>query len=334
MVSLGDLAQVFALRRQNAQLSDQLAVLSKEMASGRVSDVAVSLGGDYSHLAAVEHDIKLATARETAASEARVLAGAMQLAVGNVQSGLGALATAAVTAGNPAGGAALEAASAEARGKLDAFVAALNGDIAGRSLFAGDDVATTPLPQPEDIMNAARGAVAGLTSVPAIQSALSDFFHAPGGGFETQVYQGASDPVSPIRLGHGESVTLDVRADDPAIRSALEASVTAALASDSSLTLTTAQRQTLMQGAGEALIGAEGAMTGLRADIGVTESRIEQSLSRIASEKSSLVLARNELLAVDPFQTATELESVRLQLETLYSVTARTSHLNLASFLT
>jgi flagellar hook-associated protein 3 FlgL len=74
-------------------------------------------------------------------------------------------------------------------------------------------------------------------------------------------------------------------------------------------------------------------VTGIRADLGHAEERIERSSVRIASELSSLDYARSQLLAVDPFEAATELENVQFQLEALYTVTARAARLNLVNFL-
>ncbi len=45
-------------------------------------------------------------------------------------------------------------------------------------------------------------------------------------------------------------------------------------------------------------------------------------------------IARTELIGADPYDTATEMEAVQGQLETLYTVTARLSRLSLADFLT
>ena len=55
--------------------------------------------------------------------------------------------------------------------------------------------------------------------------------------------------------------------------------------------------------------------------------------ARNEAEETSLEFARNSLLAADPFETATELENVQFYLQSLYTVTARNSQLNLVNFL-
>jgi len=74
-------------------------------------------------------------------------------------------------------------------------------------------------------------------------------------------------------------------------------------------------------------------VTRLRADLGAAEARIGQAESRIAAETTALQIARNDLVSVDVFETAGELEQVQFQLETLYTLTARAARLNLVNFL-
>ena len=54
---------------------------------------------------------------------------------------------------------------------------------------------------------------------------------------------------------------------------------------------------------------------------------------RNAAETARLERARNDIVAADPYDAATALEAVRLQTETLYSVTARLSQLRLSEYL-
>ena len=107
----------------------------------------------------------------------------------------------------------------------------------------------------------------------------------------------------------------------------------AALVDDAAVTLTEAERQSLATQAGERLLTNQDELTDLRSNLGFAQSRIEQSVTRIAAEMNSLEIARAELLSVDNFKTATELETVQIQLETLYTLTARSSRFSLVNFL-
>jgi len=89
----------------------------------------------------------------------------------------------------------------------------------------------------------------------------------------------------------------------------------------------------LMRTSGVALIGVQQDLTGVRGALGAAEARIETIQTRNASERTALELARNQLLAADPFETATRLEEVQFQLQALYTVTARMGDLSLVNFI-
>ena len=134
-------------------------------------------------------------------------------------------------------------------------------------------------------------------------------------------------------IGVGEEVGFDLRADHEAIRDVIKRVALVAVLDDPSLSVSEENRRLLLGEVTGGLFSAQDGITLLRANLGQAEARIEQATTRIESELSGFELARNSLLSVDPFETATELESVQSQLETIYTVTARTSRLSLVNFL-
>ena len=74
-------------------------------------------------------------------------------------------------------------------------------------------------------------------------------------------------------------------------------------------------------------------LSALRADVGFAEARIEEAQTRNSAARVGLETARNQLLVADPYETAIRLEEAQFQLESLYSVTARTARLSLLNFL-
>ena len=80
-------------------------------------------------------------------------------------------------------------------------------------------------------------------------------------------------------------------------------------------------------------LGAQDQLTKLRADIGFSQSRIQNVSTRNAAQTTSLEYARTALLEADPYETATKLEDVQFQLQSLYSVTVRLSELSLLNFM-
>lgn len=333
MLTIGDMAQTYMLQRQNVQLKQQMNQLTQELASGRTSDVADHLSGNYSYLSDIEHGLKVLNGFDTATSEATLFTEVMQRALGNVQDTVSDLATSLIATNNSNLVAVFDSVSADARSQMASMVSSLNTNVAGRTLFSGVDVDSAALASSEDMLTSLRAAVAGQVTLSGIRTAVDVWFDTPGGSFETLAYMGATQAMSPIQLGEGESVNLDIRADDQVFRDMFKQTAIAALASDPTLGYTALMKGDLLLGAGEQLLTSQNGITKIRADLGFTEARIDESVTRIAAEKTSLEYARGELLGVDPYETATKLETVQFQLESLYAVTVRLSRLSLVDFL-
>ncbi|MDT8325869.1 MAG: flagellin [Roseovarius sp.] len=331
--SIGDMAQAFALRRQTVELKSQMDRLTLELSSGQAADLTRHLSGNLLHLADVEHELLVQDSHRTAAREAAVDATTMQSSLDLVQSLSTDLANSAITVGFASGGVPLSTLSTEAKATLGSIIGALNTDVAGRALFSGSEIDRTSLAPADQVLDEVRTALAGATSAAGVLSALDTFFDTPGGGFETSIYRGGSSNLSAYQLGAGESVALDIRADDPVLRGFLKQTVLSALVDDPALALGTDDRRALARSASQALLTQQDGLSTLRADLGVAEARIDQSTSRIGAEITSLQIARNNLVSIDVFETAGDLEQVQFQLETLYTLTARASRLSLVNFL-
>jgi flagellar hook-associated protein 3 FlgL len=331
--SIGDMAQAFILRGRNHGLKTTIGDLTQEVASGQVADPVVRLGGHLSYLSQIERDRYLADTYSVSVKEVMISASAMQSALENVGNAATGLVEALSLSTGTIGDTYLSLLSTNARGQLDSIIASLNTNVAGRQLFSGVDVEVPPLASAGILLSELRTALAGATSQADVIAAADVFFDTPGGGFETLIYQGGEASLAPVDLGSGESANLDIRADDPVMRDMLKTVSLAALADDPGLSLSAASRKALSVSLLGDLLEAKDGVVLLRADLGVAEEQIERASTRIEAESAALQMARNTLLEADPFEAATELEAARLQLETLYTVTARTSRLSLVNFL-
>lgn len=330
--SIGDLAQGFALRRQNSILNQQMSRLSQELASGLTSDVSKHLSGNLVQLVDVQHSLKLAESYQRGAAQGQVETTMMQAALEAMQTASGNLSETAFSLGGPAGVSDIGVFSGEARAQFGIMVSALNTDIGERVLFGGDVVTLAPLPPADVFLADLTAAVAGATSAADINTALDAFFD-PGGGFETLVYQGGTAARGSYTLGEGETVSLDLRADATAFRNMFKQVARAAVLDDPGVTLSNADQFDLIAQTGEGLLGAQNQITIIRGDLGFAEAQIDRAATRIAAEQSSLAMVQSDLMAIDPFEKATELETVQLRLETLYTITSRMLRLNLVNFL-
>lgn len=332
MTSIGDMAQGLMLRTRSAALRSSMMTLTDELATGRTSDIASRLGGDYSYLAEIDHNLSRLGGYAMAAREASLFTDAAQLGLERMH-GVATSLGVDILAINPTNfETARLNAGLQARAGLDTILAALNGSAGGRTLFAGVATDTSPMASTNTLMTALKNEVSGMTVTSQILQAVDDWF-ATGGGFKAVMYTGSDQPLAPIQVGANQHVTLSLQADDPEFRSLLQNAAVAVLAVDPDLGLDVDAQNALLHIAGEGLLNNDHDLTAMRADMGFAQARIEEASSRTGAAHTSLEYAKNELLEADPFETASRLEQVQFQLESLYAVTVRTSRLSLLRFL-
>ena len=93
------------------------------------------------------------------------------------------------------------------------------------------------------------------------------------------------------------------------------------------------EREALLRAAGVGLLTNQDDLTAIRAKVGYANSRIENIATRNASESVSLEYAKGSLLEANPYETTIRLEEVQFQLQSLYTVTTKTSKLSFVNFL-
>ncbi len=330
--SIGDLAQSFQTRRQNATLKAQVATLSNELASGRVSDTAAAVSGDFAPIAGIQSALSSLKSYKITSNEAAVVAEAFQSVLLTIQSTSSELGPAVLASGNSAQPAILMTTSVDAREKLDGAVSRLNMQVAGRSLFAGAALDKPALAGADVIMADVMSSISGLTTATDISAAVDTWF-GPGGGFETAAYLGAATPATGFQLAPGETAQITATAQDSSIRDILKGFVLSSIVAEGGLSGSTAEATALMTMGAEQLITAQDDLAVLQSAVGSIQARIDRATTSNSAEISALEIARGNILGVDPYEVATRLEETRTQLETLYAITARSSRLSLVDFL-
>ncbi len=334
-ISQGDMAQAFLLRRQNSDLKVALGRLTAEMTSGRHQDLAAAVGGDFKVLAGLEHSLTTLQAYRTATSEAATLTESLQSALDIVGGITSDLAPALNSAGTTGGATHVRTAAIDARQKLFSAVSALNVRVGDRYALSGDATDQKPILGAQEILDQLTLATAGQTTVAGFVAAVDAWFDAPpgGGGYVDVIYGGSATPLAAFQIGEGEVADLTMTATDDTLRSTLKGLSIAAIVAEGALPGDVSGQALLMKTAGQRLMGATGELAVLRAGLGSVQAQIEDVGTRNQAEGSALEIARNAIVAADPFETANELEAVKTQLETLYAITARLSRLNLAEYL-
>lgn len=331
---MGDLATNTMLRSHNARLKADMDRLLQELGSGQVSIRDTALGGSYRAISGIERSLERLDAYDLAASEAERFAEATQSALAAVQDAAGQLSIELLMAAEAGTLAQPAAVSGGARQDFEAVIARLNGDFAGRSLFGGQATDRPPLAEAADILAALQGEIsaAGASSASEIETVVSGWF-AVGGGFDTTGYLGSPQPLAPLPIGAGRSISLTVTAQDQEIRDTLAGMAMAVMTDLPVLSGSPEQRKALAGRAGTALLNASQDLVVARAGIGAEQETIEDAKTEARSERTAMDLALAELVTIDPYERASQLKEVEAQIEMLYALTVRTSNLTLMNFL-
>lgn len=331
LISIGDLSQSLLLKRQNAAMKADLQRLTTELTNGRVTDAAAHLRGNLAPLAGLDASLTRIEGFVQVTAEASRTGAALQNVLGLVDTVATGLGPALLLAGQGGAGSILTGAAAQARQSLDQVVGVLNTRVADRSLLAGVATDGPAMVGSAMLLSLAEVVVAGAVGAAGVEAALQDWMDDPA-GFAAQAYLGgAARP--PLPVAEGETVALDVTANDPAMRNTLKGLLMGALLQRGVLSGDPQARTDLARRAGEHLAETAPDRAHLAARVGMAQARIAAAEVRNAAERSGLLMARQEMLGVDGYETATALQQTQTRLETLYTLTARLSRLNLADYL-
>lgn len=329
---LGDLAQTFLLQRRGAAIKADMTRLTDELASGKVSDVKAVLAGNVSYLSDIEGDLRTLSAYKVAGTEAAQYASTAQNALDRMDASASTLSAALLGVAASAVGPVLDQLSGDATNEFSSLVSALNTNIAGRSIFAGAATDRPALVNSDTILTDLRAAIAGNTSPGDIKDAVDQWFDDPA-GFRASAYIGSDTSLAPFQVSEDAQVSVGLKADDAVFRELLKSTALAAVAADGGLDLSSGDQQELLLVAGSALFEAKAQLTATQGKLGSAEARLDQIITRNAARDTSLQFAKSELLQADPYDTATQLEAVQFQLQSLYTITSRMSDLSLVNFI-
>ncbi len=330
--SIGDLAQSLSMRRHNADLRSDFQRLTKEIATGQHHDLTEAVQGGFRPLAGLETSLTRLSGYEQASRQAVLLTDGLQSVLEQVNARSSEMAPRLLSSANSGNAELLAASSQAAEVEFESVVSALNTQVAGRTLLAGQAIDTTPLAPAEDILSAAKTAVTGLTTASDISTAL-DAWLATGGPFETDHYNGAVTPASSLTVGEGVTLEEPLTAIDDQIKATLRGFIMATIVSENSNTLPASERAALAASSAETLIEASTGLIQHQGRVGVNQALLDERLTEIGAERHAVEMARSAITAIDPYEAATELQNVESSLELLYTMTARLSRLNLSDFL-
>lgn len=331
--TIGDLRQHLLTSQSNTRLKTELNTLVEELTSGEHSDLTKHLGSSQTSLNGLDRRLTLLEKYEQVNTQTSQMLSTMQSVLDNVDEQRSSTNETMLTINEASSLSQMSNASDAARLGFEAAVSALNTRYGDRSLFGGTNLDGASLASADTMLADLQTVVSGLTTAADVSVAIDTWFEDAGGGFETVGYQGDATGYIERSLDTNHSVSVSARADDVAIRGTLKALAKGVFATASSVNFNINESRNLQQiSAGELLNSAE-MMANFQANLGFIEGRVEEATVRNTAQQTSFGIARNELVSADPFETASQLESVQLQLETQYTLTARLSRLSLTEYL-
>lgn len=313
-----------------ASLRRQADVARTELTTGRRVDLPAALGPDIGAAFALRATIDAIGLRRQGLDIAAAASGITQRALAALGEGGRDVATNALAANARGDNAALATAAVEARAKLADAVGSLNTRFAGQALFAGDATDQDALVGAGKLLADVSALYAAAPDAAAFNAALDAYFDDPAGGFQTEVYAGGAGSAPSVELAPGERVAVNARADERPIRDLVRGLSIIAVAGAAPAS---GLREGALFAASSATLDGVDGLIARRAEIGVAEQRIAQTLSLLEAEEATLTEAYNAKTARDPFEAAVRLQALETQLGAALTLTARISQLTLTNFL-
>ncbi len=220
----------------------------------------------------------------------------------------------------------------EARANLFSTMSALSMRQGNRNLLSGN-MPDTPTFAGADALLADIDAIMSGGGSPAdIESALDTYFE-PGGDFDSQIYTGGDNPASPLRLGDGSMLNVDVRGNHPAIKNVLRGLAVLATIDSSGFAKDSREYADVYSQATSVLADGNSALIRTESDLGIYSETIEKANTRDNFEQLSLSEAYRAIVVRDQFEAAAQLKELQGQIESAYLITSRLSDLTLSNYL-
>lgn len=329
---VGDMAQQYLSQRTSGAIKSDLLRLSNSLSSGRVADVARHLNGETARYTGITHQLAQIEGYRLVGRETGQMLDGIQKVVSRVDSARSQLADQVLLVSDSSTSAQVDEAARLAEGTFHTIVSALNTRLGDHALLSGRAVDTTPLISADAMLGQLRTAIGTDRTVAGIDAAVTAWFDDPLGGFASLAYQGDTGAMLQRQVSPDQQIDVAARADDPALKATLKAVALAAVTADLPGLGSDAKRG-LVEASGGLLFGAASQIVGLQSRIGSAQAALGETQAELTAQETGLRMAVNDLRSADPFDTATQLKSVELQLETHFSVVGRLSQLSLLRFI-
>lgn len=320
------------LQHNISGLKKKVAQLSSDLSSGKTSNLNAATRGDYTRLAAINHQRQMNAVYLNNSKKISQDLSHLQSILQKIAEPAKSLSLRFIDVQNTSGDAVLNRAASEANALLDQTINDLNSSIAGRNLLSGSATDRAAVSGSDEILAALTLHVSGLTTADEISSAADDWFMTSGSGFEQFAYLGEATETTSLPIDERPRIYApDISALSPEIRKFLAQLSKASLIH--SVNIDNFEKSAMIRSAGYGLLNAESGMLKVSESLGVVEERVDQNRVQLGFEIAAIESAHLDLVEIDQFKTATELQSILTQIETVYTLTARSANLSLVGYL-
>lgn len=351
-----------ALGRQAGlqRLQNDLAKLTAEMSSGRKADPARELGVGASLLYKLYGDVQQGEAIRNSTSLAGERLKATQTALTSIGDLMDQMSPEILKIDQLKDNGYTIIAN-QAKEVMGSLTDLLNAHWDGQNLFGGTDSSQSPVAPSDGLLTFARSqlSAAVTTAGGPIDAAEATTML---GGFDSLfanvqrdsvgatsyyglVYRATSrtalngttdaesDAPSLVRIGAGETLSYNVRADNQSFKDAFEALSVLSLLDAPDTELSKEAKTALLDKAGDLMRGARAQLTVVAGVLGTKQQRL-QNVGDIQERAVSAATAQiNDLEAADYYTVSDRISQLELQLQATYTITARLNDLSFVNYL-
>jgi len=333
-----------SLRHSVSNLQYAFVDAQKEVSTGRVTDPGLALGGSNARRVSMVNDIERLHVITDTNNLAKARLEMSLTATGAINEVAQDLLSALSAGVNSSGNSQLTQRAGESA--LSAITSTLNTTLNGEAIFGGINSGQDPIADyanggPKAAVDAAFLNNFGFTKDDPLAASITktqmlDFLDnaaAPlfsGVGW-TGTFSSASDDIIVARIGLNEHGDASVSANEQGFRNAMFAAVIATeFFSDG---LSAQAKSAAAERALELVGSSSGQLANTQSRAGFLVNRIDSVTERMSVQLDELTAQSDTMVAVDPYEAATRLNSLITQIETSYTLTGRIQQLSLMRFL-
>jgi flagellin-like hook-associated protein FlgL len=328
----------------------EIARLSAETSSGLVSQTYSGLGQGGPSALDLSQQVAAAGAVAANADNAANVMQVSQTALGQIASIASSFAAQLTSLGS--GTASVGVVSASAQDALRQVATLLNTEVGGRYVFAGQDSANPPVPDPDQVTSSAfftaiQAAVGNLgASGAATVAAQTLAIASPGGVSPFSPTLTAATRPAEVDLGQGQREQVGLLADRNSDAVSTGAGTTSTgswmrdlmrgLATIGSLSGSQATDPQFLPLVQDTITSVQGAIVAMNTDIGVLGTRqdtVTQAKTLAGSVGDALKAQLSSLTDADVTEVATELSAAQTRLQASYQIIGSLQNLSLVKFL-